>query len=156
MSDADELRVYLAERDAPCPRCGYNLRGVTAEACPECGCPLAIGLSDPAIPRLLWWFALLCAATIAVGEGINGAMGLRNAAFNWGYPGDVGAWLVWITVSGQCAVAIVAAVLLVRLLVGQHRSGRRSLRLMLIIAGMYSFGWIVNAVFQAVQWLIAW
>jgi len=32
-----ELRVFLAERDAPCARCGYNLRGLTGGACPECG-----------------------------------------------------------------------------------------------------------------------
>ncbi|MEM8758677.1 MAG: hypothetical protein AAGF47_12970 [Planctomycetota bacterium] len=40
-SDADheaaELRAYLAERDVPCPGCGYNLRGVRETVCPECG-----------------------------------------------------------------------------------------------------------------------
>ncbi|MEM9166951.1 MAG: hypothetical protein AAGB48_07975 [Planctomycetota bacterium] len=37
MSEADQLRAYLAERDVPCPRCGYNLRGVREPVCPECG-----------------------------------------------------------------------------------------------------------------------
>lgn len=31
------LREYLAERDAACETCGYNLRGVTEVQCPECG-----------------------------------------------------------------------------------------------------------------------
>lgn len=37
MSTLDELRLYLAERDAPCPGCGYNLRSLVTERCPECG-----------------------------------------------------------------------------------------------------------------------
>jgi hypothetical protein len=31
------VREFLAGRDAPCPGCGYNLRGVAASECPECG-----------------------------------------------------------------------------------------------------------------------
>lgn len=34
MSDA--LRTFLAERDEPCPNCGYNLRGLGTSTCPEC------------------------------------------------------------------------------------------------------------------------
>jgi hypothetical protein len=30
------IALYLAEHDAPCPRCGYNLRGCLTEECPEC------------------------------------------------------------------------------------------------------------------------
>ena len=33
---------FLAGRDIPCPACGYNLRGVTQEACPECAMPLTM------------------------------------------------------------------------------------------------------------------
>lgn len=29
--------AFLAEHDAPCARCGYNLRGCTSTECPECG-----------------------------------------------------------------------------------------------------------------------
>lgn len=38
------LRAYLADRDVPCPACGYNLRGITTAACPECGAALDSGL----------------------------------------------------------------------------------------------------------------
>jgi hypothetical protein len=30
------LRAFLKDRDAPCPQCGYNLRGLTRARCPEC------------------------------------------------------------------------------------------------------------------------
>lgn len=45
--DERRLREYLAAHDAPCPGCGYNLRGVTAAACPECGRELDVGLIRP-------------------------------------------------------------------------------------------------------------
>ncbi|MEQ8770763.1 MAG: hypothetical protein RIB60_09685 [Phycisphaerales bacterium] len=35
-NEPTELELYLAERDVPCPGCGYNLRGLTEAACPEC------------------------------------------------------------------------------------------------------------------------
>ncbi|MEL7471738.1 MAG: hypothetical protein AAGK04_00345 [Planctomycetota bacterium] len=36
LDPAWELRRYLKDRDAPCPRCGYNLRDLQRETCPEC------------------------------------------------------------------------------------------------------------------------
>ncbi len=41
-TDAAALRAFLAERDVPCPGCGYNLRGLTGAVCPECGAPLTM------------------------------------------------------------------------------------------------------------------
>lgn len=44
------VAAYLASRDAPCPGCGYNLRGLTGSACPECGKPLElrlVGATEP-------------------------------------------------------------------------------------------------------------
>lgn len=37
MNEADRLAGYLHGRDAACPGCGYNLRGLRGTACPECG-----------------------------------------------------------------------------------------------------------------------
>ena len=31
------LRTWLEQDDAPCPGCGYNLRLLTTDVCPECG-----------------------------------------------------------------------------------------------------------------------
>jgi len=41
-SDDAMLTAYLADRDVLCPNCEYNLRGVKANCCPECGRPFAL------------------------------------------------------------------------------------------------------------------
>jgi hypothetical protein len=43
------LQQFLADRDVPCPLCGYNLRGLANEKCPECNqrLELQVGLIDP-------------------------------------------------------------------------------------------------------------
>ncbi|GIK19747.1 MAG: hypothetical protein DYG93_09035 [Leptolyngbya sp. PLA2] len=53
--EADRLREFLAERDEPCPSCGYNLRGLAGRACPECGLGLTlrVGLAEPATGTLI-------------------------------------------------------------------------------------------------------
>lgn len=43
----DRLASYLADRDVPCPSCGYNLRNLAASNCPECGEPLEVRLTPP-------------------------------------------------------------------------------------------------------------
>jgi len=35
-SDDQQLAAFLQHRDEPCPVCGYNLRDLTGEVCPEC------------------------------------------------------------------------------------------------------------------------
>ena len=45
MSEMHEhLRAYLADHDTPCPNCGYNLRHLTGDACPECGQLVTLGV----------------------------------------------------------------------------------------------------------------
>jgi hypothetical protein len=53
--DAQDLRNYLATRDAACPSCGYNLRGLTSDRCPECNQEIALRVSlvDPRVGLFL-------------------------------------------------------------------------------------------------------
>ncbi len=37
MNDNEHLQALLKDRDCACPHCGYNLRGLTSDNCPECG-----------------------------------------------------------------------------------------------------------------------
>lgn len=43
------LPTYLATRDEPCPSCGYNLRALKTDRCPECNQQLVlrVGLAEP-------------------------------------------------------------------------------------------------------------
>lgn len=47
--DRIDLAAFLATRDAPCPVCGYNLRSLLTDRCPECGrhLVLAVGTTEP-------------------------------------------------------------------------------------------------------------
>jgi hypothetical protein len=57
--DVDEqvppLAAYLADRDYPCPGCGYNLRGLKVRYCPECRqeLQLQVGLVDAGLGRVI-------------------------------------------------------------------------------------------------------
>ena len=79
-NDAALLAEFLATRDAACPLCGYNLRGLTGARCPECGrrLRLSVGLSEP----YLGAWVLLAAATCAAG-GTGVFFTLMVAAAGW-------------------------------------------------------------------------
>lgn len=38
----DDLLLFLADHDSPCPGCTYNLRGQTRDRCPECGITISL------------------------------------------------------------------------------------------------------------------
>lgn len=68
----DELLVtFLAERDINCPRCDYNLRGLTSDRCPECGesLKLNIGLVRPKLKAMIAGLIGL-----AAGAGLSGLL----------------------------------------------------------------------------------
>jgi len=48
------LQAFVAERDTPCPGCGYSLRGLKTSRCPECNEELVLELRL-AEPRLTSW-----------------------------------------------------------------------------------------------------
>lgn len=68
---APSLRSFLAEQDAPCPSCGYNLRGLTGGFCPECheALELRVGL----VHRKLGAFVTALVG-LAAGAGFGGML----------------------------------------------------------------------------------
>lgn len=64
--EQSQLQQYLAERDVACPSCGYNLRGLTGDRCPECNELLAlkVGLSEP---KLAEWMVGLVGIGMSTG-----------------------------------------------------------------------------------------
>jgi hypothetical protein len=70
------LVSFLAARDAACPSCGYNLKGVESARCPECGTRLELSLIRRSPLRGWGPFLLLAFAWLLLAGGMNTA---RNA-----------------------------------------------------------------------------
>ena len=66
----EALLTFLNDRDAYCPSCGYLLRCLTTERCPECGFELHLQISPVVVQYTHAWAALLCAVSAACGNGI--------------------------------------------------------------------------------------
>ncbi len=55
--DADGLLLaFVRDRDATCPRCGYNVRNLTKPVCPECEEPLLLKVGGRTYP-IRWLLA---------------------------------------------------------------------------------------------------
>lgn len=67
------LERYLADRDAACPSCGYNLRGAVTDTCPECGRKLELALRDPSPLWRRRGLLLLVFAWLLLAGGMNAA-----------------------------------------------------------------------------------
>lgn len=68
------LRAFLATHDAPCPLCGYNLRGVVLSSCPECDSPIALGVGPGRVRQGIWLAAMLAFAMAVGFDTVVGAM----------------------------------------------------------------------------------
>lgn len=65
----DHLRSFLEHADVPCPGCGYNLRGLQTDHCPECRQELTLRVTL-AEPKLGPWITGLVG--LSCGIGFNG------------------------------------------------------------------------------------
>ncbi|MCK4871262.1 MAG: hypothetical protein KAS72_00910 [Phycisphaerales bacterium] len=65
--NVDLLRAYLANADASCPKCSYNLRGVESAACPECGRALSLSVRVAGL-KLRWWLVAVIALAMSLGS----------------------------------------------------------------------------------------
>jgi len=72
------LSEFLADRDVPCPGCGYNLRGVATDKCPECGAVLELEIKRRR--PLAGWGALLLLVFgwLFLAGGLNTARSVRD------------------------------------------------------------------------------
>ena len=74
MVNPDPLTAYLSTHDAPCPGCGYSLRGLASDICPECGRSLAIGELNTPLPRRTVRLADVWAVLVALPFVLAAAM----------------------------------------------------------------------------------
>lgn len=70
-SEGDLVRLYLADRDEPCQRCRYNLRGTDGAACPECGESLRLSLAQRSAGSGYRLFLLLAFGWVLLAGGMN-------------------------------------------------------------------------------------
>lgn len=112
--DRPMLESFLADRDTPCPGCGYNLRGLTGRSCPECnqGLELSVTLSEGRVGQLM-----AAVVGLAVGAGAAGIFLLALGVFimrEWSVPRGREAWIV-IGIPAAALVSMgVPLILLVR------------------------------------------
>ena len=68
-ADHTMLLEFLADRDAACPACSYNLRGLTQPVCPECGkkIELRVGLAEGMSGS---WITALVSSLLPAGIGL--------------------------------------------------------------------------------------
>jgi hypothetical protein len=69
-SDSEFLRAWLGGHDVPCPVCGYNLRGLPAGVCPECGNSLRLTVTAISSKRWSWPIAIGTLAGMAAFQAL--------------------------------------------------------------------------------------
>src|SRR5688572_5440203 len=107
-AEGDLIRAFLSTRDAPCPGCGYNLRGIAQARCPECEREVTLcvqgGVAEPR--QRTEAVALLCIILI----GVLGQIGV------WAYSGllapGMPGWFLASMVVTLLAYAVECGVLL--------------------------------------------
>lgn len=62
------LQIFLADRDVPCPACGYNIRQLQKDTCPECGRPLRLTIGIVGLSNI--WIATLLGAIVPAACGL--------------------------------------------------------------------------------------
>jgi hypothetical protein len=83
----------------PCPKCGYDLRGLAAVRCPECGTPLRIVPDRPeSIVETAW--------RVGLAGLISGAViGFLALLLSLGVSGEVVFFGSWITIALLAIIA---------------------------------------------------
>jgi hypothetical protein len=93
------LAGFLSTRDVKCPLCGYNLRGLTSERCPECGEVLRLQVGG-ATRYTRCYIALLIACGLGLGaSGLILAAALIHAPAVWW--NDSVVWLLVVLFLGS-------------------------------------------------------
>ncbi len=126
--EREMVRVFLSEHDAPCPGCGYNLRGTPGDKCPECATPLALGIRNDD-PRSRW--EMVGAIGVVVCAIYFGVMLVRQAWWLFSGPytsSNIGPMqrYFWMSLASQLILALGAAGWCVAMFAARRRKPRPS------------------------------
>jgi hypothetical protein len=114
MNDHEMLTQFLRDRDATCPTCTYNLRGLQADKCPECGSVVFLTVSGPRPPQAAQLTGLV---GLCMGLGLNLMLLVYIAIAMHMGRAPSGAWrhaFVWVNVGGAIVLGAILIVWLKR------------------------------------------
>lgn len=101
--DRHGLRDYLAERDIACPGCGYNLRGLPGDACPECGKPVELARVRSRRSRHPADRSFACGVGVALAAIVGWVIAIVMSASD-------PMWMIALWVPGAMLVALIVLV----------------------------------------------
>ncbi|MEE9128994.1 MAG: hypothetical protein V3T84_03180 [Phycisphaerales bacterium] len=102
--ESELLKQLLASREFSCPVCGYNLRGIESDTCPECGAQLDLRLVSADL-KLGPWIAAILGVALPLGFGLIMTLLLSYIVFEEGSSGAdeanvLGSFLLLTIVEG--------------------------------------------------------
>jgi hypothetical protein len=120
-ADVGLVREFLADRDVPCPGCGYNLRGIHAARCPECERTVRLCVEGSEVPPRVRVRAALLLTIVLVATVGQVALWFFSGAWSSAMP-------FWYTVGMLAAVGsfVVENAVLLRLIVALRGAGGRA------------------------------
>jgi hypothetical protein len=145
--DSAALVELASRRDAPCPVCDYNLRGIVEPRCPECGAGLRLEIGSENLRLGPWLLALLGPALAAGFDAVVST--LMTVMFALHPPRGPGPRVFVLTILGTFVALAVTSGLAIGWIVRRRKAWhRRPLRAQwrsaLVILGTV---FIVHAVF---------
>ena len=142
-NDSELLKQFLAERDALCPRCEYNLRALTTSRCPECGdqFELRVGLVEPRYGAYITLFGIW-----ALGLGAASLLGLAALfAAPRGWWADEPVAIPLLVLWGLSGVAFALTIF------RRRKIRKRSQKLQWLVAAASAL--LATVLFVAILWL---
>lgn len=108
IEDAKLLARAVADRDMPCPKCSYNVRGIESDKCPECGARLALRLAvgDTYLPYKGPWFVAILGIAVPLVDIALRAMHVTSHSSRRHFPGAVELWIVTACLSMALVLVI--------------------------------------------------
>ena len=126
--EREMVRVFLSEHDAPCPGCGYNLRGTPGDKCPECAAPLALGIRHDD-PKSRWEMigaigAVVCTIYFCVTASVS-VFWMLKSALSSPSVGYLRSYM-WTGMSAHLILAVGSAAWCLAMLLARKRRPRPS------------------------------
>ncbi len=146
--EARLLQEFLSNRDLPCPVCGYNMRGLESNKCPECGATLDLRVGSTDLKLGLWITSVLGVA-LPMGFAAVTAFIFFWLGLDYGFESDLANILI-LFVFAAALYAIVLG-LLIRKRRGFWQLSRYEqvgLALLIFVIGWLAVALLVAAIFN--------